>query len=330
MNMNGQHNNTTTYSAADLLRYLDGRMDRAELLALERAMLDDEMLADSVEGYRMMRETHSDEIILAKAFNLTAPIPKEKENEKKIAPVVSFSKFRWLGYAAAASLVVAAGWWVFNTTRPENILPSEINDNANPAFVNAEPADTGSTESQTGLADNSAVASEEQSSKKIEAEVPVEKKTPSGANDMAKLNKEKSSVSPASTPTLPEETLTGKNIDSKLSESAPGMRAVRAAPTVSATENPPLNFLLIDSANAIPLAGWDYYREYLDSKLDFPHFTKPVVIDINLNTGGKITDVLVEGPVGDKEKTYIIKTIKTGPTWKNKNSKAAKATIQFQ
>jgi len=328
--MNGQHNNTTTYSAADLLRYLDGRMDRAELLALERAMLDDEMLADSVEGYRMMRETHSDEIILAKAYNLNTPIPKEKENEKKIAPVVSFSKFRWLGYAAAASLVVAAGWWVFSTTRPENILPSEINDQANPAFVSADPADSGSTESQTGLADNNIVASEEKSSKKTEAELPVEKKTASKANDVAKLNQEKSSVNPASAPTLSEETLSGKNIDSKLSESAPGMRAVRAAPTVAGNENPPLHFSLTDSANAIPMAGWDYYREYLDSKLDFPSFTKPVVIDINLNAGGKITDVLVEGPIGDKEKMYIIQSIKAGPTWKNKHNKAAKATIQFQ
>lgn len=328
--MNGQHNNTTTYSAADLLRYLDGRMDRGELLALERAMLDDEMLADSVEGYRMMRETHSDEIILAKSFNLTAPIPKEKENEKKIAPVVSFSKFRWLGYAAAASLVVAAGWWVFSTTRPESILPSEINDQANQAFVSADTADSGLTDKQTGLADNNAVASDEQSSKKTEAEVPVEKKTPSGVNDVAKLNKEKSSVSPASTPALTEETLTGKNIDSKLSESAPGMRAVRAAPTVSANENPPLNFSIIDSAGAIPMAGWDYYREYLDIKLDFPNFTKPVVIDINLNAGGKITDVVVEGPISEKEKNYIIQTIKAGPAWKNKNNKPAKATIQFQ
>jgi hypothetical protein len=328
--MSGQHNNHITYSAADLLRYLDGSMEWGELRALERAMIDDEMLADSVEGYRMMRETYTDEIILAKALNLTTPIFKEKEKEKKIAPVVPFSRFRWLGYAAAASLVVAAGWWVFNVTRPENALPAETNEVTNPAFVNADPADSVITDNQTAVAENSKVATEEQSSKKVEAEGSGEKNTHSQVNDVAKLT-EKTSRKPAPSKTvLPEEALAGKNVGTELSDADVRMRNVRAVPSIAASESHTLNFSLMDSAFAVPAAGWKTYQEYLVKSLDLPNVGKTSEIDISLDAAGKITAVSVDSPIGDKEKASIIQTIQSGPAWKNKTGKPAKATIQFQ
>lgn len=326
--MNAQHNNTTTYSTADLLRYLDGRMDRGELLALERAMLDDEMLADSVDGYRLMRETLSDEAILARAFNITSPV--EKKKEKEIAPVVSVNRFRWLGYAAAACLVVAAGWWVFSITRPDSTLPAETNDLTNPAFVSADPVDSVTPDKQAVLTEDPTIAATEQSSKETATEGPAEKKTASQGNDVAKLTDKNSGQQPAASTVFPEEATVAKTEKAALSDAETRMRTQRIAPGAVSSERHTVNFSLLDSSIASPVAGWNAYRTYLTKSLDLPHSEKPSAIEISLNEASRITGVSVEAPIGEQEKASIIKTIQNGPAWKNKTGKPAKATIQFQ
>lgn len=326
--MSGQHNNYITYSAADLLRYLDGSMDRGELLALERAMLDDEMLADSVDGYRLMRETLSDEAILARAFNITAPT--EKTAEKKIAPVVPLYRFRWLGYAAAACLVVAAGWWVFSITRPDSALPAETNDLTNPAFVSADPVDSVTTDKQAVLTEDPTIATTEQSSKETANEGTGEKKTASQGKDVANLTDKNSGQQPAASTVFPEEATVAKTEKAALSDADVRMRTVQAVPSIAASESHTLNFSLMDSAFAVPAAGWKTYQEYLVKSLDLPNVGKTSEIDISLDAAGKITAVSVDAPIGVKEKASIIQTIQSGPAWKNKTGKPAKATIQFQ
>jgi negative regulator of sigma E activity len=324
--MNAQQNNTTTYSTAELLRYLDGRMDRGELLALERAMLDDEMLADSVEGYRLMRETLSDEAILERAFNITAPV--EKKKEKEIAPVVPASRFRWLGYAAAASLIVAAGWWVFSTTRPDAVLPTETNDLTNPAFVSADPVDTVTQDKQAVVAESPVIAATEQPLK--ETEPAGEKKTASQGNDVAKLTDKNSGQQPAASTVFPEEATVAKTEKAALSDAETRMRTQRIAPEVVTSERHTVKFSLMDSSIASPVGGWNAYREYLGKYIDLPNLESPSAIEISLGAASNITGVSVQAPIGDQQKASIIKTIQNGPAWKNKSGKAAKATIQFQ
>jgi outer membrane biosynthesis protein TonB len=49
--MQDNHQHTDSYSAADIERYLSGKMSAAEMHSMEKAALDDPFLADAMEGY---------------------------------------------------------------------------------------------------------------------------------------------------------------------------------------------------------------------------------------------------------------------------------------
>ncbi len=328
--MNGQHNNNRNYSAADLLRYLDGQMDRAELHALERAMLDDEMLADAVEGYRLMRETYPDEAILAKTGEISTP--KNTANQQaKQAPVVPLPRFRWIGYAAAACVVVAAGWWIINLSQPGNVLPPEANDRENPSFVNADPSDSAIPAEKGGLPGNTVAAAEVPAPPPPEKENNKVNNTPSGSGEVAVLSNKNADPLKPSPSVLAEQTVPSKTEGSQLADANAKMDSRRiSAPAAESSAFPSHTFKIADSTGASPMAGWDYYREYLDSKFNFPPLPKTGTIEINLTAGGKIAEVTVNAPVSDKDKNHIIQSVKSGPPWKNKTGNPAKAVIQFQ
>lgn len=312
--MNGQQNNTSTYGAADILRYLDGRMDRKEQHALERAMLDDELLADAVEGYRLMRESLSDEAILVAAGKIL-PAPPQKD---KAAPVLSFSKFRWIGYAAAACLVIAAAWWVIGISGSQQALPSE-DENNQPAFVNADPADKGIENNQVTLSDKTAPQQAEPSNKQSKTTSPSIKEDSASNNSLAGVTKK-----PASPVLAPAETM---EIQQNMAD-APE-KARRMAPALLSTDKNSSRFTLTDSSKVVPASGWTAYREYLGQKIPLPESNSPGSIELTIAPDGKITAVTVTG-TEEKDKTAISGVIKTGPAWKNKTGAAAKTIIRFQ
>lgn len=319
--MNGQQNNTTTYSAAEILRYLDGRMDRRELHALERAMLDDELLADSVEGYRIMRESMSDESILGMSRKVS--VPQQKKDEKTV--VVSQSAYRWVGYAAAACIVIAAGWWIFNISKPENTLPGGENDLTNPAFVNADPVDTISGDKKSTLADQTEVAAAETPKKETEpADNPLKKESVE-TPDLARATEKNSNPLPANTAVLPADAIAD---DRKMAD-AQDKSARKMAPATLSSEKPAYRFAITDSSEAIPRIGWSAYQEYLGQTLSLPAYNSPGTIEVMVATDGKVSGVTVAG-AAEKEKSAINAAIKTGPAWKNKTGRPAKAIIRFQ
>src|SRR5678815_5285094 len=46
------NNHIKSYTAEDIQSYLEGRMNAAEMHALERAALEDPFLSDAIEGYK--------------------------------------------------------------------------------------------------------------------------------------------------------------------------------------------------------------------------------------------------------------------------------------
>jgi hypothetical protein len=92
----------TIYSAKDIEQYLLGKMSNEEMYAIEKAALDDPLLAEAMEGFEGMEEKNWDKVIAELKGKLT-----EVEN----IAVVNFDKYsfarRWR--IAAALLLLVSG-----------------------------------------------------------------------------------------------------------------------------------------------------------------------------------------------------------------------------
>lgn len=120
------------YTAADIQKYLTGQMNNAEMHAVEKAAMNDPLLAEAIEGYEAMEQKDwSSELALLKE-QLTA-----KEN-KPIAPVYSLRKW-WR--AAAAIIVIGSGiaiTYVFSNKNKKELTNTAGGTASNAVIANAD------------------------------------------------------------------------------------------------------------------------------------------------------------------------------------------------
>ncbi|MEO6719065.1 MAG: carboxypeptidase-like regulatory domain-containing protein [Ferruginibacter sp.] len=158
------------YTAADIQKYLAGRMAPAEMHAMEKAALDDPFLAEAMEGYEAMMKDDLDEQLafLKEKFTVS-------DNTKVVAlkPARRFTLWK----AAAAVLVICSGISItyLLTDKQKNVdsqiasLPPQA-DSAK--GVTAETNKQDSITAKDNL--NEAVAIESQAAKNItQKELPV-------------------------------------------------------------------------------------------------------------------------------------------------------------
>lgn len=100
------------YSAADIQRYLEGRMLPAEMHALEKAALDDPFLADAIEGMQQTLAEHDPSLIDTHLQNIREQVYERTHKKSQQAPVRAF---RWWQAAAAAVIVITGGIWAWNS-----------------------------------------------------------------------------------------------------------------------------------------------------------------------------------------------------------------------
>ena len=96
-----------TYTASDIERYHHGAMTVAEMHLLEKAALDDPMLADALEGYTMTATSPQD---LQDLQNRLQKRINEKTQKKD-----SVFGYTWLKVAALVVVVAGGGWLVVQT-----------------------------------------------------------------------------------------------------------------------------------------------------------------------------------------------------------------------
>jgi hypothetical protein len=101
-----------TYTANDIARYHSGEMTAAEMHSLEKAALDDPMLADALEGYKMTTTAPEDLQQLQQRL--------QKRVENKESKKVFFMGASWLKIAASVVLIAGAGWLVVQTFSGNN------------------------------------------------------------------------------------------------------------------------------------------------------------------------------------------------------------------
>ena len=103
MNQKSDHQ----YTAEEIRRYLNGDMSEAEMHALEKAALDDPMLADAIEGFQTSIAQHGELKTMqdVEALNRTFAARHHKTPVKH---------FPWWQVAAAAVVIIIAGVVTFN------------------------------------------------------------------------------------------------------------------------------------------------------------------------------------------------------------------------
>jgi len=96
-----ENNNIKDFTAADIEKYWTGKLSPAEMHAIEKAAMDDPLLADALEGYKNTTSAISDLNVL-----------REKLNSRvvAVAPVIVLKKkFTWLRVAAAIIIITGLG-----------------------------------------------------------------------------------------------------------------------------------------------------------------------------------------------------------------------------
>ena len=105
------------YSAADIQRYLEGKMLPAEMHALEKAALEDPFLADAIEGMQQTLAQHDATLIDTHLEDLRQQVNERTRKESNKARVIAF---RWWKAAAAAVVVLTGGIWTYNYFQQTN------------------------------------------------------------------------------------------------------------------------------------------------------------------------------------------------------------------
>lgn len=121
--MNDHKEHISQYSAADIQRYVQGKLSAAEMHAMEKAALDDPFLADAIEGMQQAFEEHEESAVTGQLEQLHYQFQTRTTGKGR---VVAFKPFRYWQAAAAAVIVIISGVWIYslvNRNTAENNTP---------------------------------------------------------------------------------------------------------------------------------------------------------------------------------------------------------------
>ncbi len=108
--MNDHKEHISQYSAADIQRYVQGKLSAAEMHAMEKAALDDPFLADAIEGMQQAFEEHEESVVTGQLQQLHQQFQTRTTGKGR---VVAFKPFRHWQAAAAAVIVIISGVWIY-------------------------------------------------------------------------------------------------------------------------------------------------------------------------------------------------------------------------
>ncbi len=318
--MNGQQDNQKHHSAEEIVRYLSGKMGREENHAFERSMVDDDLLADAVEGYQLMRESMSDHEIFERVREVTQ---QRNEKEEKQTPVVSFWKYKWLGYAVAACFVVATGWWLFGLTQKEQVLPNEGSNTILPdqsiALVDSMP----STPEKNPIADIASTKKEKIKTADEKVQIKKPEKIDPAPHDVAVLTEPTNRL-------MAEEVRASAETRTSPDTHEVKFRSKVAGYNVKINPSSIVLVTIVDTSDAIPSVGWAKYNEYASGELPKPTENNTGHAVMTIQPNGKVSNVEISGKLTNDEKALAEKVLMNGPDWKSKTGLKAQVILEWQ
>ncbi|MFM9910477.1 MAG: hypothetical protein ACKVOW_14085, partial [Chitinophagaceae bacterium] len=127
-------NDNKQYTAADISKYLEGKLNPSEMHAIEKAALEDSFLSDAIEGIREASDTYGSKSIHTNLEQLKEQIAVKVTGGRTIP----LTNRRWWSVAAAACVLVVSTVLIYNSwfrnqqtdtialVEPTNNLPETI------------------------------------------------------------------------------------------------------------------------------------------------------------------------------------------------------------
>ena len=343
-----------SYTAKDIERYHRGGMSAAEMHLLEKAALDDPVLADMLEGYAFTATPSADLQSLQK--RLQHRIKEERKGGG------AFFRQPWLQIAALFVLIAGGGWLVFQTLRP-NYHPLAKNNKSDSTTKSANETrlqtDSSSVVMQatplSPLADspgqrNDAVAVETGPEKVGKPKRQKLAPTPLHPSDNATASRETGSTSRTLSLMKAEEKRTDSTAVAgalAAKTSAPAARAVndtiRDVNVVLKRNNLPVDEVVISKTKQRPISrrqaavvidtleperGWSSFDDYIAENLHAPEELKTklsssgiVELSFRVDKEGNPANITVTQSLCEKCDAEAVRLLKEGPKWKGKKGK---------
>ncbi|HEV7331406.1 MAG TPA: hypothetical protein VGN63_10235 [Flavisolibacter sp.] len=331
--------NPKYYTAKDIERYHNGGMTAAEMHQLERAALNDPMLADALEGYRFSKSPASE------ISSLQSRLQQRLKAERKESRTLWMQP--WMRIVALAVLIAGAGWLVFQTfSNNENNLassspaakqeekqyesltadsiataleqsPAALSIDSNTRDVasqntirsrRTQPAVQAETSAPlTVMRDASAVEKNETVTKSEEADAAIAHPQ----NDVATMK----TAAPAAVPR--------QQMDSNVNTQVAKRRRANVQEQAAATESR-AGVFAADSLGQ-PETGWTAFEEYIaKNRKPFLPLNKKqteessVELAFAINQQGRPINIVVTQSLNKEYNEEAIRLLKEGPKWKGK------------
>lgn len=322
---------TYQYSAEDIQRYLDGKMDPAGMHALERAALEDPFLADAIEGIREMRPNLKEDLM-----EMQNKVSEKKQEERKR---------RWIPIAIALLLLLSFGGWLMfrDDGGKQQIAQQEESQQATQDMTQAEQdsmANSGAedkTGSQTDATKDLAAKKPDntKSEESKPAEVATTKVTAAAKGTEPATG---SGAAPAAAPVASVDAADRKGNESgkktlsaptkteaELSKQADAKTAAPAARSKGAYQFETLEM----AKNVEPVTGWSAFAKYIQANMQRPEGGLHGTVGTNFIVApdGSISDVTVVKSLHPDYDKEAVRLLQNGPKWKASNGgdKALKA-----
>jgi hypothetical protein len=131
------------YTAADIARYHNGQMDAAQMYAMEKQALEDDLLADAIDGYANFNTKETEKALSFLQQKIT-------KTEAKVIPLQQSvaNKNNWKKFAAAASIAAVAiilGSIVWNNKKDITVAKNDTVDTKIDTTIKTENGNIGGT-----------------------------------------------------------------------------------------------------------------------------------------------------------------------------------------
>ncbi len=325
------------YEASDILRYLSGDMSREEMYAIERTALDDELLADAIDGFIAMRKAMTDEAILAKVNPAKLPAIPIAPQHHETTPVVKINWIRRLSYAAAAILIAGSGWWFLNdrfidSGNPQDEIASVQSTELIPESLEVQEPDgteiaDRAMEVDTNKSEGTAIASKRQEKPDNQSIASVTKPTAPPLVSQAD-----GSVNP---PKLADNQVAQKAAEEQIAaikqQKTSKNEAAARQMMEPAKRNIPVFTIMApeDTSLAIPNLGWSNLKSQMEQSALISDGKDNVTAEWIVNEAGKIELLKITNTSDTAKKQTLLQLLQQTEPWKLKQNKAVKVVIKM-
>lgn len=338
------------HSSADIQKYLSGEMSALEMHELESAALNDNFLADAIDGYA------KHEVSNAALLGLKEKIQQIKQPKQNNSKQIYF----YLSLAASFIFILFFGYQFFNNDSQEQVLMAQKETKAK--TLTQVPASKETTSKITSKKDDVALIVDEKpavSLPKVNSSIenssddntPLLSSIENITKDVVENYDTRIVENTVSPPNVEDENSKTGNVEVKtdaneLSAFADVAKeevtvkttaAVKAVPQTSTLDKVALKKTIEPNrkSNSYPLIGWNEYQNYINNNIKKPFVNTgvflngAVVVAFKINQKGKPHAVRIIQSLSEACDKEAIRLIESGPEWKKADNKEVNYIITF-